>query len=202
LFRQPALWLLFLASVGRGYLLLLSAHQFAHLVQVGFSGAFAATLAGLVGLLQAASGIASGWPVSRWGNFTVHAAATLAVAVGILSLAASQPSLLWLPILYLVFGASGRGALNVCQTSAAREQFGVRDFGKVAGLSEIGFAVGSFAGPSVGAIGHDLTGSYVPGLLTAIPAAMLGLFYTGKARAASHGRPDLNDMREERGGRE
>ena len=43
----------------------------------------------------------------------------------------------------------------------------------MSGLLEIGFGMGGLAGPSLTAAGRDMFGSYVPGIVSAAPAAVL-----------------------------
>jgi hypothetical protein len=92
--------------------------------------------------------------------------------------AASAPTLPWLPLVYVATAAIGRNSLGNSQNTLARRQFGGAAFGRVAAVGEIGFALGSFLGPAAAALLYDQAGSYVPGLLSSIPAVLVALVYT------------------------
>ena len=48
-----------------------------------------------------------------------------------------------------------------------------KTLGRMSGLLEIGFGMGGLAGPWLTAAGRDAFGSYVPGIISAAPAALL-----------------------------
>lgn len=189
-FSDVAVWLVFLSAMSRGYLVLLSTHQVAHLQHVGFSPAFAAAVAGLSGLMQALTALSIGWPIARWGSYRVHNVAFILLVVGVTALSASTPMLVWLPLPYILFSAAGRAAFNVCHNTVARDQYGSATFGRMGAMIEVGFAAGAFLGPTLVAVTRDVTGSFVPGLLTAFLAGVVSMIYMGSAARAGFGLKD------------
>lgn len=171
LVRRSGFWLLFCANVGIGFLVLLQAHLVAHLLQVGFPMATAATVAGVMGLLQAGGAASAGWWIDRWGAPRVQVAAAALFALGMLALLGSGPETPWLIAAFLLVGAPGRGAVGVGVTAVSRQLFGGPSFGRVTGTMEIAFGTGSFAGPWISALLREQTGGYAPGLASAALAA-------------------------------
>ncbi len=169
---QPAFWMVFGAGFCVGYLLLLQAHQVAHLLQVGFSTTTAAALDGVMGVFQSLGALAAGWLVGRIGVSRLQMLGSLMVTAGLLALIFATPTLLVLPLLYALVGATGRGAWTVSYMSVARIRFGGSSFGFVSGVLEIAVGVGSFAGAGLVGLLADRTGSYVPGLWTALVIAI------------------------------
>jgi hypothetical protein len=68
----------------------------------------------------------------------------------------------------------GRGVIGVNVAAFQARTFAGPSLGRVSGLLDLGFGVGAFGGPYLVALSRDLTGSYVPGLATALVAASIG----------------------------
>jgi MFS family permease len=173
LLRQPILWLFWVATLNMGYLLLLAAHQVAHLLQVGYPAAYAAGAAGLAGMFQAVGALLAGFATDRWGSRWVMIVAGAVFIMGVVGLAASSPANPSVLILYVLGAGPGRSALNIGLARTVRDSFPTATLGRVAGLMEIAFSTGAFLGTALAAVIQTATGSYVPGLLTAIPAVFM-----------------------------
>ncbi|MCC7107394.1 MAG: MFS transporter [Chloroflexi bacterium] len=173
LWTSSAFWMLMVANVGLGYFNMLNMHQVGHLVVVGFDALTAAWIAGAMGMLMAIGSVCGGLVVDRWRTETLAIAASSFVCGGILMLAAAQPALPLLALLWAVGGGFGRGAIGVDLAVVQSRAFAGPRLGRVTGLFEVAFGLGAAAGPFVGALSRDATGSYAPGLLTAVIASLL-----------------------------
>ena len=170
LIRQPVFWLVLLCNSAIGYLLLLPAHQVAHLMGVGLPDLLAASAGGLFGAFIGLGALAGGWAIDHWGTGRLGVVGGALLGLGILALLASSPALAGLAVVYAVAGGLGRGAIGVNIAAFQARTFAGPALGRVAGLLDLGFGVGAFAGPYLVALSRDLTGSYVPGLATTLVA--------------------------------
>lgn len=169
---SPTFAVFFASNVLLGYLLLLPTHQVAHALDVGYSAMAAATAAGLWGALTSVGGGAGGWVLERWGSgrLLVVAAATFGVGTGALLVLA--PEAPWLMALFVVAGGIGRGILGLPLVAAQTRAFAGARLGRFTGLLDLGYGVGAFLGPWLTGLVHDAGGSFVPGLASAIVAAI------------------------------
>jgi NNP family nitrate/nitrite transporter-like MFS transporter len=129
-------------------------------------------VAGLAGVTQAGGALAAGWGVGRFGGARVQLASSALVVVGVAALIASVPALPLLPFLYALIASTGRGCIPVAVTSVVRQRFGGPSFGAASGMAEIGVGLGGFTGTWLVGLLVDWTGSYIPGLLSAIAVAV------------------------------
>lgn len=110
----------------------------------------------------------------------------LALAMGVLSAAVLLlPSVSpgWIAALYgAALGAAG-GSARALEGAALPRFFGTRHLGAIRGMVTLVMVVGTAVGPSMLALGHDLTGSYMPALywLLLLPAAVVVLGITADA---------------------
>lgn len=191
LWRRPVFWLVFLGNGALGYLLLLPVHQVAHLAVVGLPPQQAATAGGLMGACIGLGALLGGWSADRWGAGRLAPLSAALMGLGVLALLGSGPSGLALGLvpLYILAGGFGRGGLGVSLAVLQARVFAGPSLGRVSGLLDLGFGVGAFSGPYLVALSRDLTGSYSPGLATAIAAgavvAVCGL--TAQRRMRSEG---------------
>jgi MFS family permease len=185
--REPLFWLVFAANVGLGYLQLLPTHQVAHLTLVGLPSLLAATAGGLMGACIGIGALLGGWWVDRWGPGRFGPIGAALFCLGVLGLLGSGPAALGLTAAYVLAGGLGRGTLGVVTAVVQARAFAGPSLGRVSGMFDVGFGLGSFAGPYLTALGRDLSGSYAPGLATCIPAALLVTATTAWARAIQAG---------------
>lgn len=171
--RQPAFWLIMAANGAVGYTLLLPAHHVAHLVLAGLPHLLAATAGGLMGACIGLGALLGGWWVDRWGGGRLGLGGLLAFTLGVAALILTSPDHPWLAGVYVLAAGLGRGVVGVTVSAFQGRAFAGPTLGRVTGLLDLGFGLGAFAGPYLTALGRDLTGSYVPGLASAILAVAL-----------------------------
>lgn len=182
IWRQRVFWIMLAVNASLGYLLLLPAHQVAHLTLVGLDPLFAASAGGLFGACIGVSALFGGWAIDRWGGGRLDVIAATVMSVGLVALLLTGPAAAWLAGVYVLGGGLGRGGLGVtCGVLQARA-FAGPHLGKVCGTLDVGFGFGAFAGPFLVALGRDLTGSYIPGLATALLAGWIVALGTSLAR--------------------
>jgi MFS family permease len=151
----------------------LPAHQVAHLMLVGLPAGLAARAGGLFGAFIGLGALAGGWAIDRWGPGRLGVVGTVLLCLGMLGLLGSgpDPAALALVAVYILAGGIGRGFIGVNLTAFHARAFAGPALGRVAGLLDLGFGFGAFAGPYLVALSRDLTGSYAPGLATVLLAA-------------------------------
>jgi len=161
--RSLQFWLLFFARVlAAGGTTVIVTHQVAHVVDVGFSRLFAATVFGLVGVTSTCGRFIFGIIadlLSKQAAYTLNIIATL-VGVGAL-MAAGDPSQSWLLYLYLFFFGIGFGSRAVIFSALTADIFSGKGFGSILGYSVISVGVGGALGSWLGGVFYDLTGSYL-----------------------------------------
>ena len=178
LWQQRTFWLMVLGNATVGYLLLLPAHQVAHLVLVGLPNVVAATAGGLMGACIGVGALLGGWAIDRWGAGRLGLAGALLLAIGVAALISTVPASFWLAAIYVLAGGIGRGIIGVNLATVQARAFAGPALGRVSGLLDLGFGFGAFAGPYLTALSRDLTGSYNAGLATALLAGLLAAVCT------------------------
>ncbi|HEX3247148.1 MAG TPA: MFS transporter [Chloroflexota bacterium] len=163
----------FLALAAMGYTLLLPTHQVAYLTSVGMPAIMAATIGGVTGGMMSVGGVIGGWLAIRVGAPRLILTGGLMAALGALALPFAGPDTPLMIALYLLGAGAGRGIITVGLGSIQAKVFPGKTLGRMSGLLEIGFGMGGLAGPSLTAAGRDVFGSYVPGIVSAAPAAVL-----------------------------
>jgi fucose permease len=157
------LWFLLLSNFffwGIGTYMIL-AHQVKFVVEVGYSGMFAASVFALFGIFLSAGQLSSS--ISDWiGREKV---VTLATALTIVSLVAlisvrdtSHPFLLYV---YAVCFGYGAGLYSPTIFAGAADLFYGRHFGSISGLILTGMGIGGAIGPWLGGYIYDISGSYI-----------------------------------------
>jgi MFS family permease len=172
--NQPAAfgWA-FLGLAAMGYTLLLLTHQVAYLTSVGAPAIVAATIGGVMGGMMSVGGVVGGWLSNRLGAPRLIVIGGIMAALGALALPFAGPDTPLIIALYLLGAGAGRGITTVGLGSIQAQVFPGKTLGRMSGLLEIGFGMGGLAGPWLTAAGRDAFGTYVPGILTAVPAALL-----------------------------
>lgn len=144
-------------------------HQVAFAVDLGFPRMFVAGIFGLMGLMSVVGRIVFGTVSDRVGR---EVAATLsfgctAAGTGALLLLEPWPDAVWLYAYAVLFGL-GFGARGPIITALTAELFGVRRFGAIYGVMNLGNGIGGAIGPWFAGAVHDLTGSYRLAFLAAL----------------------------------
>jgi MFS family permease len=136
-------------------------HQTKYLIDVGFDPSTAAWALAVVGLVAVPGQIALGHLSDRIGRhwvWTIGNAGFVVTCLALLALAAApSPLLLWLMV--IAQGTIGYGLTSVMGAIPA-ERFGTRNFGSIFGTAMTAAIAGGAAGPWLGGVAHDLTGSY------------------------------------------
>ncbi len=176
--RTVDLWALYLAaSLALFSLRMVSVHQIAHMVDVGYSRRVAADAVGITGAVIAVSFI-------FWGTLSDHIGRHTAYALGGLSRVVAVGTLLALPFfglrvwpLYffaLTWGIS-EGSCTSLLTALAADMFPGPAIGTIVGTMAAAFAIGSATGSWFGGFGFDVWGSYKVPFSLAIIGTLLSI---------------------------
>lgn len=183
--RDARLWLLLIVTL----LALTSArmivvHAVAHMVDVGFTSLFAATVFGTVGLVQAPATVAWGWISDRTGRVWAFVLGSLCVVIAIALLLWLEidhaPMVAWLFAIAFGLGDSSRTSLINALTA---DLFEGPDFGTINGYNITAFGLGGAIGPWLGGYIFDLTQHYTIAFwfsLIATIIATIGVLILGK----------------------
>jgi MFS family permease len=174
--RTPHFWLLFLVymltSIGS---FLVSLHQLAFAVGVGFEPLYAATVLGMGSLLALPGVILTGTISDHIGR---ERAAILAYAISIIGVAAAllidggdQHLMLWLHACF--FGVTW-GARGPAITAKTADLFGGPRLGTILGVITVGSGLGAGIGSWGAGYLFDLTGTYRPAFILSILAYAAG----------------------------
>ena len=173
--KTTQLWILFLISFcvfGISENLMVT-HQAAFLVDVGYSGIFAASMVAFFGI-TCAVGHLSGFLsdiIGREKIFTLGCgAAILGTVVLFLTKSPSYP---WMPYLYAGLFGFGIGINGPTLTAATADIFHGKHFGSINGFLLLGFGTGGIIGPWLGGYIFDRTGSYNHAFLVTILALIV-----------------------------
>ena len=171
-------WLIFFARViAAGGTTVIVTHQVAHVVDIGYSRLYAATIFGLMGVTSTFGRVIFGYVAdlfSKQAAYTLNILTTL-IGVGALMVArdASQP---WLLYLYLTFFGIGFGSRAVILSALSADIFAGKKFGAIFGYQVISVGLGGALGSWLGGLFYDLTGSYLVSFaLSAIVLALSDL---------------------------
>lgn len=171
--RSLQFWFLFIGRVfAAGGTTLIVTHQVAHVVDIGYSRLFAATVFGLVGIMSTCGRFIFGIIADRFSRQAAYTAniGTTLLGVGALMLA-RDPSRTWPLYVYIVFFGIGFGSRAVIISALATDIFAGKAFGAIYGYSAISVGAGGAMGSYFGGLFYDLTGSY----LVSFGFACLGL---------------------------
>ncbi|HEY3305329.1 MAG TPA: MFS transporter [Candidatus Binatia bacterium] len=161
--RSGQFWLIFFARVfAAGGTTVIVTHQIAHVVDIGYSRLYAATIFGLMGMTSTAGRMVFGYVAdlfSKQGAYTLNILTTL---VGVAALMiAHDPSQPWLLYVYVIFFGIGFGSRAVIFSALAADIFSGKGFGAIFGYSVISVGVGGALGSWLGGFFFDLSGSYL-----------------------------------------
>jgi MFS family permease len=166
-FRAPAFWIMFGTNFCMGYLLLLQAHQVAHLLDVGLPGLLAASVGGAMGFCIGLGGLLAGVWVDRWGPGMLGLFSASVLTLGVWAVLLASPEAAWLAAIYAVAAGLGRGALGINMSVTQGRVFAGPNLGRLIGFFELGFGVGVAGGIWLAALWRESSGSFTYGLLSA-----------------------------------
>ncbi len=157
--RSSSFWFLLLANLmcsfsNLGWVVL----QFPALEAKGFSTSLASGAVGAYGIVSIGARIGLGWFGDRFGRARLFTASFLLMGLGLAVFAAAQSFAALLPY-YLLYGL-GHAAFVITSQTVVADYFGTHRFATIRGWLGTSSAIGSAAGPLVGAWLFDQSGSY------------------------------------------
>lgn len=168
-------WFLFFARVfAAGGTTVIVTHQVAHVVDIGYSRLYAATIFGFVGIASTFGRVIFGYVadlLSKQAAYTLNILTTL-IGVGAL-MATRDTSQPWLLYIYLIFFGIGFGSRAVIFSALAADIFSGKKFGAILGYSVVSVGLGGALGSWLGGLFYDLSGSYL--ISFALSGVVLGL---------------------------
>jgi MFS family permease len=161
--QSAQFWLIFFARIfAAGGTTVIVTHQVAHVVDIGYSRLYAATIFGLMGMTSTAGRMVFGYVAdlfSKQGAYTLNILTTL---VGVAALMmARDPSQPWLLYVYVIFFGIGFGSRAVIFSALSADIFSGKGFGAIFGYSVISVGVGGALGSWFGGFFYDISGSYL-----------------------------------------
>jgi MFS family permease len=175
--RSLQFWLLFFGRVAASSgTLVIVTHQIAHVVDVGYSRIFAATVFGLMGITSTFGRLIFGYIADLYSKRTAYLLNILTAFVGIGCLmAARDSSQPWLLYVYLLFFGIAFGSRAVILSALAADIFSGKGFGSIFGFAAISVGIGGALGSWLGGALYDLTGSYRMSFVYAITVLALSI---------------------------
>ncbi len=176
--RTFRLWALYLAAALALFSLrMISVHQVAHMVDVGYPRSEAADAVGVTGAIIAASFIFWGTISDRIGRYKAYLMGGLSLVTAttiLLSLTKFYPAILPLYAFALFWGI-GEGSCTSLLTAIAADMFQGSEVGTIVGTMSAAFAIGSGTGAWFGGYGYDTWGSYTIPFSLAILATLTSI---------------------------
>jgi len=164
--QTPTFWLLIIAAFGGLFSLrMLTVHQVAAAVDVGFDRFFVATIMGFSGGVTVVAFIVWGIVADRIGRrFTfVISSVTMGGAI-ICILVLQDSSQAWLLYLYAILFGLGEGSRSSLLAAIISDTFPGDNVGRINGFVGMAFGSGAATGPWLAGYLFDLTGSYATAL--------------------------------------
>jgi MFS family permease len=151
-----------------------------HFEESGFAPAVATTAVSIIAGMGIGSKLAFGRASEK---ITARIATIISVslqAVGVFIIAQSDAAtLLWTGIFVFGLGFGGLGALLVL---LVQESFGMKEFGGIMGLMQVGMIASGTGAPLMAGAIHDSTGSFDNSFLIVVAIFVLGIVALGLAR--------------------
>jgi MFS family permease len=156
-------WLIFLARIfAAGGTTVIVTHQVAHVVDIGYSRLYAATIFGLMGMTSTAGRAVFGYIADRTSKQTAYTMNIVTTIIGVAALMlASDPSKPWLLYIYVICFGIGFGSRAVIFSALSADIFSGKGFGAIFGYSVISVGIGGAWGSWLGGFFYDLSGSYL-----------------------------------------
>jgi len=166
--RTRAFWLLFLSVTGIGLCnMFVVVHQTRMLVDMGYSLALASLIFGMLGVMRATGGLIWGPLSDRIGRAAcvVVICSISIVGLALLWLASVVPaesSVLRIVLLvgYLLMFGIGFTGISPVYASSVADKFAGKNLGTILGMLDLGFGLGSAAGPWWAGWMYDRYGNY------------------------------------------
>jgi len=194
--RTPAFWLLALSVTTMGLCnMIIVVHQTRMLVDMGYGLPLASLIFGMLGVMRATGGLI-------WGPLSDRIGQAACVAI-ICSISIVGLALLWLTSLvppesvvlriallsgYLLTFGIGFNGMSPVYASAVADKFSGKNLGTILGLLDLGFGLGSAAGPWWAGWMFDRYGSYsgvILGVALAVVLTGFGLWNATRRRGTA-----------------
>jgi MFS family permease len=186
--RDRGYWLLAAAFVSQAAAVaVISVHLVAYLRDLGHPATFAATVAGLLGVLSVTGRVATTGAARRWRRPAVVAAVFVLQAAGALTLAVAGASTAGAIAGVLAFGI-GFGVATIARPALLADRYGTIGFATIAGVLAVPLTVVKATAPLAASLVRGGTGSYTP-VVVAVAAACLLAAACLAALGRSGGRP-------------
>jgi MFS family permease len=162
--RTPAFWLLLVASFGGLFSLrMLTVHQVAAAVDVGFDRFFAATVMGFSGGVVVLAFIGWGLLADRIGRRRAFVISSFMMAAAIMTLLSIHSAAsAWPLYLYAVLFGLAEGSRSSLLTAIMSDTFPGDSVGRINGFVGMAFGAGAATGSWLAGYLFDLIGSYAP----------------------------------------
>lgn len=161
-----------------------------HFEESGFAPAVATTAVSIIAGMGIGSKLAFGRASEK---ITARIATIISVslqAVGVFIIAQSDAApLLWTGIFVFGLGFGGLGALIVL---VVQEMFGMKEFGGIMGLMQVGMIASGTGAPLIAGAVHDSTGSFDQSFMLIVGIFVLGVIALAVSRPVESPQPDEN----------
>ena len=170
-------WLLFIsrvvASMGNQ---IITNHQVAHVVDIGYTATFAASILGLMGVFSIFGRTLFGFLTDVLSHQVVYMLVQAVSSVGILALvwadSTAYPALLYT---YAACYGLGQGSRALVLSAISADVFLGRDFGAIYGYFTLSIGVGGAVGALLGGVLHDVFGNYTVPFMVAFGNFMVSI---------------------------
>ena len=144
-----------------------------HFEESGFEPALATTAVSIIAGMGIGSKLAFGRASERITARIATVISVLLQAIGVLMIAsADTQALLWVGIFVFGLGFGGLGALTVL---VVQEAFGMKEFGGIMGVVQVGMIVSGAGAPLLAGTLHDSTGSFDSAFMTIVGIFAIGI---------------------------
>ena len=160
--RTKAFWSFLLIGLTQGiFVSTIVVHLAPHIIDLGFSRMFAASMVGSFGVLGAIGTIIFGSLSDRLGRESVNFMASASSSLGVLLLIfIDDSSLKWLLYVFVISYGLGNGGLICIMAAATGDIFSGNALGRIISTQAVSFGLGSALGAYLGGYFFDQRGSY------------------------------------------
>ena len=170
-------WLLFVsrvvASMGNQ---IITNHQVAHVVDIGYTAGFAASILGLMGVCSIVGRALFGFLTDVLSHHMVYLLVQVVSSVGILALVSADSSAY--PMLLYIYAACyglGQGSRALVLSAISADVFLGRDFGAIYGYFTLSIGIGGAVGALLGGVLYDVYGNYTVPFMIAFGNFMISI---------------------------
>jgi MFS family permease len=173
----PSFWLLLVASFGGLFSLrMLTLHQVAAAVDIGFDRFFAATVMGFSGGVVVLAFIGWGIMADRLGRRRTFVLSSFTMAGAIVTLLIiHDPAQTWLLYLYALLVGLAEGSRSSLLTAIMSDTFPGESIGRINGFVGMAFGAGAAIGSWLAGYLFDMTGSYASALWLSLGVTALSV---------------------------